>query len=305
MLKDKLGKGIVFGFTGMFAAAFAAINLAGIITLIVFMFSPWAFAEDSIAKNQQANAQCFTCHAKKDLSATVNGAKVSLYVDPAQFGKSIHGTNACTSCHNDLGGVPHTKLVYDKELIQQVNNQCGRCHDAAGKSYSQSIHGQQTTVGNNAATCMDCHGSHEILKTDNPSASVYRLNVPATCGKCHQGKVKEAYDYSFHGTSVSLGYEKGATCVDCHGSHSILGPNDPKSSVNKQNVPETCAQCHLQAQPNFAKGNEHVVPQDRENAFPLWVIWKIFICLILFDVLKDGSIAIFELIRKIRSTKQR
>lgn len=304
MLKDKFKKGLVFGFTGMFATAFGAINLAGIITLIVFMFSPWAFADDYITKNQKANEQCFSCHAKKDLTTTANGATVSLYVDPVQFQKSIHATNACISCHNDLGGVPHTKTVYGKELIQQVNNRCASCHEAAGKEYNQSIHGQQTTLGNNAASCMDCHGSHEILKTNNPEASVYRLNVPVTCTKCHDGNVKEAYNYSFHGTSVGLGYKKGATCADCHGSHLILGPEDPKSTVSKQNVPETCAQCHLQAQPNFAKGNEHVVPQDRVNAFPLWIIWKIFICLILFDVTKDGSIAIFELIRRMRDAKK-
>lgn len=304
MRKDKFGKGLVCCFTSMFAAAFVAINLAGIITLLVFMFSPWAFAGDNITKNQKANSECLACHAKKDLSTSVNGVKTSLYVDPVQFEKSIHATNTCTGCHNNLGGVPHSKVVYGKELMQQVNNRCASCHVAAGKGYSQSAHAEQTAIGNNAATCMDCHGSHQILKNNDPASPVYRLNVPTTCTVCHQGNVKEAYNYSFHGTSVGLGYKKSATCVDCHGSHLILGPGNPKSTVNKQNVPQTCAQCHLQAQPNFAKGNEHVVPQDKVNAFPLWIIWKIFICLILVDAIKDGSIAIFELLGKIRHAKR-
>lgn len=300
MVKHRLGNGLAYGLTGLFAGAFIAVNLAGIITLIVFLFSPFAFADDSLAKNAQANAQCLSCHSKPGFSITKNGQKIDLFVDSAKYQQSIHATRACISCHGNLGGIPHKNVVYGKELASQVNKNCMACHDDVAKAYKNSIHGQLVLAGKDGATCADCHGVHDIKKTTNPAAMSYRLNVSNTCMNCHKGNVQTSYKYSFHGTSVSLGYQKGATCADCHGTHQILGPKDPKSTVSKQNVPQTCAKCHLQAKANFAIGNEHRVPQDKTNALPLWVIWKIFMALVLFDVTKDGSIAIFELIKRIR-----
>lgn len=303
MRKKKLTEGLVYGLAGMFTAAFIALNLAGIVTLIVFCFSPFAFAGNTIAQNEQINAQCLTCHGQPGYSVQKDGKKIDLYVDPAKYKSSIHASRACTACHNDLGGVPHTNPVYGKDLSAKVNQRCIACHSDAGKAYKTSVHAQALN-GKEGALCSDCHDTHNILKSSNSEASTYRLNILATCTKCHQGNVQQSYNYSFHGSSLKLGYSKSATCVDCHSDHNILAPANPQSTVNKQNVPQTCAKCHLQAKPNFAAGNEHVVPQDKNHAFPLWIIWKIFLALILFDVTKDGSIAIFELIRRSLNNKK-
>ncbi|MDA8442039.1 MAG: cytochrome c3 family protein [Peptococcaceae bacterium] len=304
MEHKRVRQGFVYGLAGLFTATFVALNLAGIITLLVFFFSPFAFAGGGIAQNEQANAKCLSCHSQPGFNVVKGSATIDLYVDKTQYQASIHGTRACTSCHSDLGGVPHTNPVYGQELAQQVNQQCVACHTDEGKAYLSSIHGEQLIAGKEGAACSDCHGKHNIQKSSDPVATTYRLTISNICMNCHQGKVAQSYNYSFHGTAIKLGYTKSATCADCHGTHAILPPENPNSSVSKQNEPQTCAQCHLQAQPNFAQGNEHAVPQDQQNDFPLWIVWKIFLGLIVFDILKDGSIAVFELIRRLINTRR-
>lgn len=299
-VKPKPGKAFVYGFAGLIVAAFVVMTLVGVISVMLIFFSPFAFA-DSIDENEAANARCLRCHGQPDFNLIRRGKKIPLFVDTQEFKQSIHGTDACVSCHNELDGVPHKNVVYGKALSQQVNSRCQACHDDVAKIYQKSIHGERAQMGKETAFCNDCHGKHNIRKKEDPTSWSYRLNVPQTCTRCHQGNIRESYNYSFHGTSVKLGYEKGATCYDCHGAHEVTGPSDPKSLVNQANKPGTCARCHAKAEPNFANGKEHLVPQDKTNALPLHILWKVFIGLILFDAAMGGSIAIFELIRKLRN----
>ncbi|HEX3030939.1 MAG TPA: cytochrome c3 family protein [Bacillota bacterium] len=300
MYKKKLGNILVYGLTGMFVLTFVTMAISGIVSLVLFLTSPFAFAGD-IDANMKANAKCLECHGKSDFSILRNGQKINLFVDINTYKGSIHGTNQCVSCHNDLGGIPHKNAVYGKTLNQQVNGRCQACHDTVARTYKKSVHGQLALADKATAYCTDCHGNHGIMRSENTGSMTYWQNIPATCTKCHNGNVKKAYNYSFHGISVRNGYDKSPTCVSCHGAHQILGPNDPKSMVSKANTPATCAQCHAKAAPGFANGKEHAVPQDRENAFPLWITWKVFLGLIVFDIFMSGSIILFELSRKWRA----
>jgi hypothetical protein len=70
--------------------------------------------------------------------------------------------------------------------------------------------------------------------------------------------VFETYVADFHGTTVTL-FEKQspdaatnkAVCYDCHGIHAILPPDDPESTIIKENLLKTCQQCHPDATTNF------------------------------------------------------
>lgn len=301
MSKAKLGNILVYGLTGLIVTAFVTMAITGIISLTLFALSPLASAADNIQANEKANAECMRCHGKTDFSVNRNGQKINLYVDIAQYKKTIHGTNACTSCHTDLGGIPHKKAVYGKALALQVNNRCQACHDEVARIYNKSIHGERAQMGKDSALCADCHGSHNIFRKENKAALTYWENVPQTCTKCHNGNVKKAYNYSFHGISVRRGFDKSPTCFDCHGAHQILGPANPASMVSKANVAQTCAKCHAKASAGFANGFEHRVPQDKQNAFSMWIVYKVFIGLIMFDVFMSGSIILFELSRKYRA----
>jgi len=41
--------------------------------------------------------------------------------------------------------------------------------------------------GQVVALCIDCHGVHDITKTDAPNSAVIKANVAKTCQKCHAG----------------------------------------------------------------------------------------------------------------------
>ena len=65
-------------------------------------------------------------------------------------------------------------------------------HIAAGdvtKPFADSIHGRALSRSGLvvAPTCSDCHGPHDIRKKTDPEGRVAMANVPATCGKCHEG----------------------------------------------------------------------------------------------------------------------
>lgn len=238
---------------------------------------------------QDANndSLCMSCHAKNNYAQGLS---------PATLDQSAHQSLMCSDCHLNV----HQKT---ENLVLDMNNQCIGCH--ATQFQDKNIHWTALN-GGAGALCTDCHGIHDIKASSDPESTVYKLNVHNTCMKCHSN-MSESYHYGFHGTAVDLGSMKAATCIDCHGFHNILPPSNPNSSVAKANVPNTCAKCHSTPQANFAIGTEHLTPYEKEKdgAFPLWIIWKLFLGLILFDILKDSTIAIFELIQKLRYRKEK
>ncbi len=185
------------------------------------------------------------------------------------------GRSDCLKCHGD-----------ERLVVLRDGEKVSLYVDPA--AYEASAHGQ--------FPCTSCHQK----VTAYPHGEVEPLDDVAVCTSCHSDYVKESYEYSFHGTARRLGWDEVPGCVDCHGTHDILGPEDPASRVSEENVPETCARCHGNPHPNFARGTEHVTPQDRDRAFSLWVVWKFFMALIVFDTLKDGPIVILELVRRLR-----
>ena len=55
----------------------------------------------------------------------------------------------------------------------------------------------------------------------------------------------ERYRESIHGTGLlQAGLTVTANCADCHTAHHELPASDARSSVNRANIAETCAQCH-------------------------------------------------------------
>ncbi len=195
------------------------------------------------------NDECLACHNDPTLSKDENGKQISLHVDDAKFKGSIHSVFGCTDCHTDIKAFPHEPTP--KKPV------CATCHADQQAAYDRGVHAKAAAAGNtNVAKCQDCHGSvHEILPASDPKSKVAHANIPQTCGACHGQKFAMAsggmtaaafnsYQESVHGKAVAAGSDKAAVCTDCHGQHDILGAGDPKSPINKFNVPATCAKCH-------------------------------------------------------------
>lgn len=222
------------------------------------------------------NDGCFTCHGQQGITTRVKGEIVSLYVNQEVYQQSVHRNQACTSCHGEIRDIPHREPLYGPELVRRVGQSCAACHGGVAAEYERSVHASALNRGGNGAGCSSCHGSHDIRPGSDPASMVYTKNVPSTCTRCHQGEIAESYRESFHGAAVSLGSRQSPTCATCHGSHLILPPEDPNSTVSAGKLPQTCASCHRVPQKNFAVGPNHLVKEGRGAGAPVYWTEKFF-----------------------------
>jgi cytochrome b subunit of formate dehydrogenase len=211
-------------------------------------------------KSEIKNSFCLDCHSDKTLFKTNDtGRAISLFVDEAKFLATVHKTNNCASCHSDIG----LKHPDDNVPVKPVN--CTTCHEKQSKEYSSSIHGVSHALGaSGAATCSDCHGSHEMLPVKNPESPVFKLNLPKTCATCHSNpgltkeyqikypEVASQYNDSIHGRALlKMGLIVAPSCNDCHGVHDIKRGVDRDSPINHVNVAKTCGKCHVKIEETY------------------------------------------------------
>jgi hypothetical protein len=218
---------------------------------------------------------CMMCHADKDAKGA--GGK-SIAVDAAKFGKSVHGELQlkCTDCHADVSAdkLPHA------EKLKPVD--CATCHDKAAKEYAGTVHGSARKGGNTiAATCKDCHGAHDILRSKDPASRTNHANLEATCSRCHGneamvvqakmpgGNVGSKFHDSIHGKALKGAAQSAAPeCSDCHGAHDIRPKADQASRTNRAKVPDMCGACHKPEREAFVKGMHGKLRQDGVLAAP-------------------------------------
>lgn len=203
---------------------------------------------------------CHRCHKKE----------ASEHYASAHFEHNIQ----CKDCHKDIHET--TSWKGDKK---RVIEKCTTCH--ADDGYLESVHGKSVLAGNpDSPDCSDCHGLHKIplLKGDEPKVAQFRKEFHTdVCLKCHDNKemmernqvlpiATDTYFESYHGKVERLGYPTlVAGCADCHGFHSILPRDDPKSMISDDRLVETCGKCHPGANTNFVMWIAHATHNDPER----------------------------------------
>lgn len=155
----------------------------------------------------QPNAKCDSCHdthsfnvppantpQHKQWRLTISETcGASCHEDQLEtYNDSIHGQETsvkhnpkaavCSDCHS-----PHAVGNTSADPFKlAISDQCGSCHEDNYTSYKATYHGQISTLGYSyTAKCYNCHGSHEILKADDPKSMVHRDNRMKTCQSCH------------------------------------------------------------------------------------------------------------------------
>lgn len=224
------------------------IQIAGVLLLLT-LTAPAVLAQE--------NDLCMMCHSDISVFEGYENA-ATLAVDQDEFTGSSHGAAAinCVDCHMDLAGFEDFPHAEELEPVM-----CAMCHDQQALDHDESLHGQAQARGDELApSCADCHGSHNILSHLDENSPTFIMNIPMLCGECHhegtpvsrmrnipQDQILENYSLSIHGTGL---YQQGlsvtAVCTSCHTSHRILPHTDPESSIHRDNVAETCTQCHAQ-----------------------------------------------------------
>jgi formate dehydrogenase gamma subunit len=201
------------------------------------------------------NSDCLDCHGDNTLFKTNSaGRAISLFVDVAKFKLSAHGTNTCISCHADVTA----KHPDDNKVIARVN--CAVCHERQTESFNASVHGLALKAGHDdAATCQDCHDSHEIASGNSPSSPIYFSRQAETCGACHDQEARE-WKVSVHGQAVAAGSHDAPTCTGCHYEHQIRSLKNSGSMTISADV---CSRCHSSERIN----SRYNLPADRVKTF--------------------------------------
>ncbi|MEK7711310.1 MAG: hypothetical protein AAB341_05380 [Planctomycetota bacterium] len=208
-----------------------------------------------------------------------------------QLSASVHGSIHCQECHGGAdsyaltpeqaapygqppGSRPafkHGEPFTGKPNRTQVPQLCGNCHADVARmnpygirtdqlaAYWTSVHGKMLKEKGETrvAVCIDCHGSHDVMKPSEPTSKTNPFNVPATCGVCHADaglmaqfnvpvQVVDEYRRSVHGDLLLQQGDSGApTCATCHGNHAATPPGFAS-------VGAVCGQCHQGTASYFA-----------------------------------------------------
>jgi predicted CXXCH cytochrome family protein len=171
-----------------------------------------------------------------------------------ELSNSVHNKIGCTDCHVY---VANNIDDHEDEPGSVIEESCAFCHSDVVETHQNSIHHIKTAEGViDAANCSSCHGTHNILKTDNPKSKVHPKNLATTCGTCHDDPLFEEkyemsvalpgkmYSQSVHGKHVSAGDTNAATCSSCHGVHDIKNRVQEGSRISPISLPNTCVTCH-------------------------------------------------------------
>jgi len=209
--------------------------------------------------SSQSNDDCLTCHGDSSLKSE---AGKSLFVDAEKFQSSGHGRAevSCVSCHADLA---KTKDFPHSSPLKPVA--CSQCHKTAALEFQRSVHYSAQETGPNTVTvnCQDCHGTHDIRGKADFDSTIFPINLPTTCEKCHLEKVAAKkgpgfigqYKESVHFKALEKsGLTMSANCSNCHGAHDIKKVSDPLALVARRNIIQTCGLCHVGIQRDYLEG---------------------------------------------------
>jgi hypothetical protein len=209
------------------------------------------------------DADCLDCHSDEGLTTVKNGETISLFMDAEVFNETVHAENGCVSCHEEAD------VQGDEHPFPMSPVKCENCHEAISEIYNDSAHGHASRDDKDrmAPSCKDCHTKHNILPPTDKRASTYPLNIPFTCGRCHsegtamteshelnQHNIVANYSMSIHGKGLFVdGLIVTAVCSSCHTAHNVQKASEPNSTVNRNNIVETCNQCHVGIVDQFKK----------------------------------------------------
>jgi hypothetical protein len=183
--------------------------------------------------------ECLACHEDHNLAQVLEAGTVRpLYVNPEEWSQDVHklGKLSCVDCHTYAN-----PYVHFREGFLDVD--CAKCHPEQEEEYLKNIHFEAIPLSpeRKLPLCYDCHTKHQILRHNDPSASIHENNIDKTCGECHPEVMVKGI---LKGSSIGKisGHRKGdisekfdmAICHQCH------NPAHGSNTVYK----DFCARCH-------------------------------------------------------------
>ncbi len=170
-----------------------------------------------------SNLFCMDCHGKKDVEKEVEGKKVSVYIDPKEYGKTVHHRIACVQCHEGVASSPHRTQQF----------RCSICHGYHGGGTAHDPHRN--------VNCEACHHESKEVRKDSKTGRIVLakekggLPIKMTSHKLADFKDREAckkchFRENQLGAPIHVLPAKSLICMGCHSSSVTL--NDPVSMVS-------------------------------------------------------------------------
>lgn len=226
-------------------------------------FPSQGLAQENSVVDLPSDSDCLKCHADEDekIWEYEDGTEINIFVNVDQIRNSVHGKQACASCHN------HVTLVRKEHAERQmISVSCVQCHQEKWEqhdeikdpdidierlgvvikqidSYLHSVHARPSLADQTRtnAGCYDCHDAHNIGTLGSLQRAEHRLKNPEVCGRCHE-KEQQAYLTSIHGKeAVEKQNPDSAVCSDCHTTHNIDSPDQDKTKLL---ITSNCGNCH-------------------------------------------------------------
>lgn len=164
--------------------------------------------------------------------AAISGLALLLLLAIAGTAHAAQGDNAtCLGCHSNPG--LNIQLASGEVLPLTVDPQV----------YNSSVHGAA------GQTCVSCHTN--ITGYPHPKLTAgdrrsFQLERYTQCKNCHPQQYSQSLD-SNHARALAAGNRQAAICTDCHGSHDISKPDQPR-----QKLSTTCQKCHSKIYEQYA-----------------------------------------------------
>ncbi len=171
-----------------------------------------------LASSTHSSIECTSCHLTFDTSQPLQEAAIQELCgrchaqERALQEASVHAdpkVATCLDCHSPGGSghdIPALLTAASPAFPKNVPQTCGGCHadeDLMAQynlnadvyaTYTDSPHGKVMQLtgsdldGLNPATCVTCHGSHDVKKADSPSSPVSSTaSLARLCATCHRG----------------------------------------------------------------------------------------------------------------------
>jgi hypothetical protein len=221
------------------------------------------FVVPPLAWSQEKESSCVKCHL--DLGGEF-AKPVRELQESVHFEKEV----ACHDCH----GGDSTSFDEDKSMskdagfiskpkFEEIPEFCARCHSDINRMkkyklrtdqlslYKTSFHGKALYEKGDkyTATCISCHGGHDMKAAENPHSDAYKANTPRICNRCHGDPVLmraygipadqfEQFRNSIHGKLLLDNMDlRAPSCTDCHGVHGAHPPGFAE-------IADVCSLCH-------------------------------------------------------------
>lgn len=183
-------------------------------------------------------------------------------VDRETFPQTVHGTVACTDCHE--GVQDSDKDAAHQDMIARPSegdpNACSECHPDVSATFPNSLHstlqGYWTELNTRSipenhpamekafnnhcerchTSCGDCHVSQPVSVGGGFFEGHNFVRTPPmtrSCTACHGSRVGNEYLGKNEGVPGDVHFREGRmNCVDCHDNHELHGQ------------PTECSTCH-------------------------------------------------------------